>query len=52
MDLRGRAFASVLQHSEILDAIRNRQPVLAEEAMRNHIRSVRLDLIKLSHPND
>jgi len=52
MDLRGRAFASVLQHADILDAIRNQQPALAEEAMRNHIRSVRLDLVKLSHPND
>jgi GntR family transcriptional repressor for pyruvate dehydrogenase complex len=51
MDLRGRASASILQHAQILDAIRNRQPDLAEEAMRNHIRSVRLDLVKLSYPN-
>lgn len=48
MDLRGRAGASTMQHAQIIEAIRNRQPDLAEEAMRNHISSVRLDLVKLS----
>jgi GntR family transcriptional repressor for pyruvate dehydrogenase complex len=50
MDLRGRAGASIIQHAQIIDAIRNQQPDLAEEAMRNHISSVRLDLIKLAYP--
>jgi DNA-binding GntR family transcriptional regulator len=48
MDLRGRAGASILQHAQIIDALRVRQPDLAEEAMRSHIRSVRLDLMKLA----
>lgn len=47
MDLRGRAGASAMQHAQIIDAIRNRLPDLAEEAMRTHISSVRLDLLKL-----
>jgi DNA-binding GntR family transcriptional regulator len=51
MDLRGRAGASVMQHAAVVDAIRNRQPDDAEAAMRNHIRSVRMDLVKLSEVN-
>lgn len=47
MDLRGRAGASALQHGQVVDAIRHRQPDRAEEAMRTHISSVRLDLLKL-----
>lgn len=41
---KGRLGKSILEHRRILDAIRNRQPEEAEEAMKEHLRSVVADL--------
>lgn len=42
----GRIDASVDEHEKIVDAIAARDPVLAEQCMRDHIRSVRDDQLR------
>jgi DNA-binding GntR family transcriptional regulator len=52
MDLRGRAMASVVQHAAIIEAIRAHDPDQAEDAMRNHVRSVVQSLLALGESTD
>jgi DNA-binding GntR family transcriptional regulator len=45
-EIPGRIEASVDEHEKIVDAIAARDPVLAEQRMRDHIRSVRDDQLR------
>jgi DNA-binding GntR family transcriptional regulator len=48
----GRLDKSVVEHRRVLDALCHRDPLAAEQAMRDHLFSVQLDLSASGEPPD